>query len=276
MNKLSKLTALLLAIVLALGVPMQVMAEGGDTAVQDAIDTLTDYLKVADTALYKTIMGFTKYSDYWEIGYLLEDEDVIAYIANNDAERVKEIQDHLDKLWWEGCVSYTGNPGPLMPPVDTGAATYALRAMTRDVNPGNGLELTKTAKDNNNGTYTITLEAYAEGNVTQKVEGVPVDIVLVLDYSSSMKNNFGSVPAITALRQAVSSFINTIGKTYDEKTANHRISIVLFDGDIHAQRGWNLVAGQNIDAMKNFVNNTTTGSGTNPASGLNRAIKLFN
>ena len=58
-----------------------------------------------------------------------------------------------------------------------------------------GMELSKTAKANNDGTYTITLEAYATGEkVINKVEkDVPTDIVLLLDQSGSMKWDMGTV-----------------------------------------------------------------------------------
>lgn len=49
-----------------------------------------------------------------------------------------------------------------------------------------GLVLDKTAKANENGTYTITLEAYATGEQTTVSHYDPADIVLVLDTSASM------------------------------------------------------------------------------------------
>ncbi len=58
-----------------------------------------------------------------------------------------------------------------------------------------GMEISKTAVDNEDGTYTITLEAYATGSkvITQVQEEVPTDIVLVLDQSGSMEDGMGSV-----------------------------------------------------------------------------------
>ncbi|MGF7002713.1 Mg-chelatase subunit ChlD [Lachnospiraceae bacterium PFB1-21] len=52
------------------------------------------------------------------------------------------------------------------------------------------LVLDKTAEANNDGTYTITLDAYAKGIVTSTKERVPADIVLVLDESGSMAWRF--------------------------------------------------------------------------------------
>lgn len=55
--------------------------------------------------------------------------------------------------------------------------------------PGDsGMRYSKTAKANDDGTYTITLEAYATGSqVTSTItEDIPTDIILVLDQSGSM------------------------------------------------------------------------------------------
>ena len=58
-----------------------------------------------------------------------------------------------------------------------------------------GMEISKTAKINDDGTYTITLEAYATGEkiITDITKDVPTDIILVLDQSGSMADNIGSV-----------------------------------------------------------------------------------
>lgn len=58
-----------------------------------------------------------------------------------------------------------------------------------------GMKLSKTAVANNDGTYTITLEAYATGQkvINQVKKDVPTDIVLVLDQSGSMEWDIGSV-----------------------------------------------------------------------------------
>ena len=63
-----------------------------------------------------------------------------------------------------------------------------------DTGKTKGIELTKTAKYNEkDGTYTITLEAYATGEKTTTTitEEVPTDIILVLDQSGSMAEAIG-------------------------------------------------------------------------------------
>ncbi len=88
-------------------------------------------------------------------------------------------------------VNFT-NVAPFGPAV-TGVSPLRARSVTPfgldDSTTGSdndGLVMSKTAKDNGNGTYTITLEAYTTGTVTTEKEDVPTDIVLVLDQSGSM------------------------------------------------------------------------------------------
>lgn len=59
----------------------------------------------------------------------------------------------------------------------------------------NGVVTSKTATKNDNGTYTITLEAYATGSkvISEIQKDVPTDIVLVLDQSGSMADDMGTV-----------------------------------------------------------------------------------
>lgn len=59
----------------------------------------------------------------------------------------------------------------------------------------NGMEISKTATANDDGSYTITLEAYATGEkfISEVTEDVPTDIILVLDQSGSMKDAFDTI-----------------------------------------------------------------------------------
>ena len=70
-------------------------------------------------------------------------------------------------------------------PVTTKAADSAYIGGTKIEN---GLGLTKTAVLQPDGTYTITLEAFATGETvtSMSTEGVPMDIALVIDQSASM------------------------------------------------------------------------------------------
>lgn len=59
--------------------------------------------------------------------------------------------------------------------------------------PDSGMKISKTATANNDGSYTITLEAFAIGSkvITEQKTDIPTDIVLVIDQSGSMKDPIG-------------------------------------------------------------------------------------
>jgi len=57
----------------------------------------------------------------------------------------------------------------------------------------NGVAYAKRAVINNDGTYTIDLETFVTGEVTQTYEAIPVDVVLVLDVSGSMDETIATV-----------------------------------------------------------------------------------
>lgn len=61
--------------------------------------------------------------------------------------------------------------------------------------PDNGMKISKTATANKDGSYTITLEAFATGSKTTTVQekDIPTDIILVLDQSGSMADDIGRV-----------------------------------------------------------------------------------
>ena len=66
-------------------------------------------------------------------------------------------------------------------------------AYADDSSAGSGMKYSKTATANKDGSYTITLEAFATGSQTTstQTEDVPTDIILVLDQSGSMKDPMG-------------------------------------------------------------------------------------
>ncbi len=88
-------------------------------------------------------------------------------------------------------VSFT-NAGPLVKPEQT-AGPARVRALAAN-DTGSGVQLDKTVTGpDNDGNYTVRLEAYATGEQTTVVSTKPCDIVLVLDVSGSMDDDLGSV-----------------------------------------------------------------------------------
>ena len=92
---------------------------------------------------------------------------------------------------------------PFLDPVEgVSPRTYA-RSMVRTMSiapqagnstTDNGMNISKTATANDDGSYTIQLEAYATGSkvISEVTKDVPTDIVLVLDQSGSMDNNMNT------------------------------------------------------------------------------------
>ncbi|MBO5967562.1 MAG: VWA domain-containing protein [Clostridia bacterium] len=66
------------------------------------------------------------------------------------------------------------------------SANSLLSTAAEGTSSSDALKLSKDVRNNGDGTYTITLEAYTTGTVTVKQTTKPMDIVLVLDQSGSM------------------------------------------------------------------------------------------
>lgn len=89
---------------------------------------------------------------------------------------------------------------PFLPPVSGAAPRRSPARAAGDANTGsdngnNGMAVNKTSVYNEEtGTYDITLEAYATGSkvISTVTSDVPTDIVLVLDQSGSMGDNFST------------------------------------------------------------------------------------
>ena len=86
---------------------------------------------------------------------------------------------------------------PFLPPVSGAAPRRSPARAAGDTDPSsdNGMVVNKTSVYNEEtGAYDITLEAYATGSkvISTVTSDVPTDIVLVLDQSGSMGDNFST------------------------------------------------------------------------------------
>lgn len=118
--------------------------------------------------------------------------------------------------------------------------TLSLLPISALATENSGMEFTKDARDNRDGTYTISMEAWATGKTTTSTTTVPLDIALVLDVSGSMDDPFaGDQKKIDALKTAVNGFIDGVAANSPESN----ISIVKFAGEITEKVGndtyWN-------------------------------------
>lgn len=145
-----------------------------------------------------------------------------------------------------------------------------------------------------NKDYTVTLETFAEGTTTVTYSSVPSDIILVLDTSSSMRdNNYPpgrtNPTRIAALKTAVKEFVATIYdnaiacKEVDPNYVN-RIAIVTYNRNATMIQSWvdiTTVVTKNGDTysgslMTKIGNDNNDGfscaSGTRPDHGLDMVI----
>lgn len=117
-------------------------------------------------------------------------------------------------------------------------ASMAVRAEDSGSGSGettsSGIELSKTATLEDDGTYTINLEAYATGTTTTTTtkSGTPLDIVLVIDQSGSMSSNLSS------LKTAVTNFVNTISENAKTYNVDHRIAIAGYASRYDSSTKW--------------------------------------
>ena len=106
--------------------------------------------------------------------------------------------------------------------------THVLRVSAVEEKIG-GLFLDKTATLTDNGTYTIDLEAYATGTPVKSTvtEGIPLDIVLVIDQSGSVQKQ----GYLASLRDAVTKFVESIEENGELFNLNHRVAITTFSNN---------------------------------------------
>lgn len=139
-----------------------------------------------------------------------------------------------------------------------------------------GVTVNKYVSVDEEGNYSLTLEAYAENKVTSTTTTTPLDIVLVLDTSGSMDEPFGNGQGsrLSALKTAVDSFIGKVAENARKTEANHQISIVTFDDD--ASRVCELTpVNTGAETLKNAVKGLSAGGATGTDEGMEKAENVL-
>ena len=108
--------------------------------------------------------------------------------------------------------------------------------------PDPDLHLHKEATLENNGTYTVQLEMFTHDNPVTTVvdQNLPLDIVMVLDQSSSMWTS----GVYDDLQNAVESFINLVADHGRTNEVDHRIAVVGYgNNNVYGATGTGPIAG---------------------------------
>ena len=97
--------------------------------------------------------------------------------------------------------------------------TLALPTRAVGEQENNGMVISKTAEANVDGTYTISLEAYATGDkvITETKKDIPADIILVLDQSGSMAESMSSAREYSAYENISNSYLRQQRFNYGDK-----------------------------------------------------------
>lgn len=237
---------------------------------------------------------------------LTDVEAIDAYLMTLTEEQLEALRAYIMEKELE---NYTPpetvvvtDAGPFLPPVDVGliedrdylssenmmskmAQMFAPSGAPTEPEPtDNGLELSKNAVKNEDGSYTITLDAYTTGTVKTETSTAPVDIVLVLDQSGSMAYDFNGDSTGTnserrqyAMKASVNKFIDSVAQNYNAEKSDHRMAIVTFGSGSDVLMGWTYAdlegAGKLQGAITGLPNQPS--GATNVGAGMQEAETLM-
>ena len=136
-----------------------------------------------------------------------------------------------------------------------------------------GVVFTKNAEKTSDGNVKITLEAYTTGRKVVSTDEEPVDIVLVLDQSGSMKDEFSNgITRQAAMKDAVKSFVTGI-----DGEGGHRISVVTFGSSADILKKWTEINENGKEELLSAINGLPDrpSGATNISAGMTSAKNLM-
>ena len=163
----------------------------------------------------------------------------------------------------------------------------ALAAGGSETDSGSGMIFTKKLVSDvpdKDGNYTIQMTAQATGKEVETTKPVPMDIVLVLDQSGSMADDFNGNSTNNnearrqyAMKAAVNSFIGEVADKYSTD-ADHHMAIVIFSDDAETLVGWTAVdkdgGASKLTDKISALSNTPSGA-TNVEAGMTETQSLM-
>ena len=194
--------------------------------------------------------------------------------------RKKGRNENMKRRFWAGLLSFVMLwsllPASALATNDEGAELETEVSTSKN----SPVQVKKTI--NGDGTK-LTLEAYVIDEVTQTSSTKPLDIVLVLDQSGSMADDFNGNKTGKyfdtcqyAMKQAVNSFIDKVGEQYSEK-GDHRMAIVTFGSKAETWQGWTVVDAAGKSPLKKAVDRLpqNPAGATNVGAGMQAAETLM-
>lgn len=176
-----------------------------------------------NAALYQKFLAAKTMEEANALYNGLSKEEVTAFRTwLEENNKLTALEQHLSAITPEGepvtmpIVSFT-KVGPLL-----AAPARKARMMRAAADQDNtGIVLNKSAKSLGNGSYQITLEAYATGASSTTISANPADIVLVLDVSGSMDDPMTQYKEVYQLKKNQTYYIQRGGRYQKVKWENN-------------------------------------------------------
>ena len=150
---------------------------------------------------------------------------------------------------------------------------------TDKIDYGNGVTV---AKQGDNSEFLTALTALSSTSNLMSTTTTPLDIVLVLDTSSSMTQTIGgeSTTKIRALKNAAENFVGEIANQntgVSDAAKQHRVAVVSFNSETNTKISQPMTACTNTaaDGIKSTIENLETGQGTRADLGLAKAQEIL-
>ncbi len=144
----------------------------------------------------------------------------------------------------------------------------------KTVSTGNMTKDNITVEKAENGVFLTALTALSSTSNLSSTSTTPLDIVLVLDMSSSMTGSMGSTTKLAALKSAANAFVDTIAEQNESMAGEknqHKVAVVSFNSTAVTQQGMTTCAGTAASDIKGVINGLQTSQYTRSDLALQNA-----
>lgn len=255
-------------------------------ALAEVVTTVDDYNALLESRIEQFVKGTpeVQYAILMALETDEQRESMLALLSEDQCITLSNYIMSLDPPVYK-TVNFT-HAGPFMPPVDvSGIARMRLMRATVYSNDNTAVDneavyTSKVVSGNPTDGYKLRLETYVTGQtIVDKIEkSIPVDIVLVLDQSGSMANDFsGNSSRQDAMKNAVTKFISSVAEKYNADDSDHRIAIVTFGSNASKLQDWTYVDADGSNTLVSKIDSLpkSPSGATNVAAGMSQASTLL-